>query len=56
MTKPEALAKLKAGESLSTAMLEPLGISFEAFLRFAQLSTEASARIIARYLEIEASK
>ena len=37
MSKEEALAKFKKTRKLSTDILEPLGISFESFLSFAQL-------------------
>lgn len=38
MSKEEAIAKFKKTKQLSTDILEPLGISFESFLKFAQLS------------------
>jgi len=41
---------LKTGE-LTTAMLPPLGISFESFLKFAQLDKRASQEIIRKILQ-----
>ena len=38
MTKQQALNKLKTTKTLSTGMLEPLGIPFEIFLRSVHLS------------------
>jgi len=38
MSKEEAIAKFKKTKQLSTDILEPLGISFDSFLQFAQLS------------------
>jgi hypothetical protein len=45
LTRDQALAKLKETRELSTGLLEPLGISFEAWLRFAQLPSERCAEI-----------
>tara|TARA_A100001515_G_C4555340_1_gene204819 strand:+ start:879 stop:1085 length:207 start_codon:yes stop_codon:yes gene_type:complete len=38
MTKEQAIKKLTETRILSTDLLEPLGISFETFLKFAQLN------------------
>jgi hypothetical protein len=38
MTFAQALSALKETRTLSTELLRPLGISFENFLRFSQLS------------------
>lgn len=38
MSKDEALKKLIKTRELSTGMLQPLGIPFEFFLRYSQLS------------------
>jgi len=51
MTREDAYRALKAGKPLSTAMLEPLGISFEAFLKFAQLGDKKISRVIEQYLK-----
>lgn len=51
MTREEAYRALKAGKPLSTAMLEPLGISFESFLKFAQLGDKRMSQIIDQYLK-----
>lgn len=40
MTFNQALHKLQSTRTLSTELLSPLGIPFENFLRFAQLSSE----------------
>ena len=39
MTFAQALSALKETRTLSTELLRPLGISFENFLRFSQLSS-----------------
>ena len=46
MTKQQALTELKRTRELNTNMLEPLGISFEAFLRLAQFSKEKRTQYI----------
>lgn len=51
MTREDAYRALKAGKPLSTAMLEPLGISFESFLKFAQLGDKKISRVIEQYLK-----
>ena len=40
MTKQQALEKLKETKELSTNMLNPLNISFESFLKYAQIGSE----------------
>ena len=40
MTKEQAIQKLTSTRILSTDLLEPLGISFETFLKFAQLNKQ----------------
>ena len=40
MTKQKALEKLKETKELSTNMLKPLNISFESFLKYAQIGSE----------------
>ena len=40
MSRTEALRLLKSTRTLSTNMLEPLGIPFENFLRLAQMDRE----------------
>ena len=51
MTRQEAVAKLKAERTVTTAMLEPLGIPFEWFLRFAQLQRAQADHIIRLLLD-----
>lgn len=46
MTKEQAIARLIVTRELSTDLLEPLGISFEQWLQFSQLSKEQSAQIV----------
>ena len=58
MTFNQALQKLKDDRILYTDMLEPLGLSFEFFLRFAQLSDKGVAKVTDRlisHLEKKAS-
>ena len=50
MTFDQALDKLKATGELTSAMLAPLGISFETFLRFAQGDTEWQEMSIIRLI------
>lgn len=40
MTKAQAIERLEKTRTLSTGMLKPLSIPFEAFLRFSILSPE----------------
>jgi hypothetical protein len=47
LTKADVLAKLKAGESLSTEMLPALGMTMEHFLRFAQLNDAQADKVLA---------
>ena len=51
MTRTQALKKLNETRQLSTKMLKPLGISFEAFLRFAQLPDARADAIMAQLIE-----
>ncbi len=46
MTKRQALYELKKNRKLTTAMLKPLGISFESFLRYAQLQGSQADEIV----------
>lgn len=46
MTRQEAKAKLIETRNLSTAMLEPLGISFETFLKVAQYNDETYSKVM----------
>ena len=46
MTKEEAVNKLIEEKDLSTSMLEPLGIGFETFLRWACLRDAVRAEVI----------
>lgn len=50
MTRADALARLKATRQLSTEMLDPLGIRFESFLRFSQLSDASAADIVTKLI------
>jgi len=50
MTRAQAIAKLVETRELSTDLLDPLGISFEAWLHFAQLSSERAAEITAQLI------
>lgn len=50
MTFDEALDQLKTTLQLSTAMLKPLGISFETFLRFSQGDSEWQEMSIIRLI------
>ena len=47
MKKITAMKKFLATRELSTELLKPLGISFESFLRFAQLPKEQADQLIA---------
>jgi len=55
-SRKKAIRELVRTRQLSTAMLAPLGISFESFLRFAQLpkerADEITEKLIAK-LEVE---
>lgn len=46
MTRDEAIQKLIETRNISTAMLEPLNISFEAWLRFAQIKDDETRNLI----------
>ena len=46
MTFAEALNTLKETRTLSTELLRPLGISFENFLRFSQLSSNRHEAVL----------
>lgn len=50
MDREEAYRELKSGKPLSTGMLDALGISFEAFLKFAQMGDKKASEIIKKYL------
>lgn len=51
MTKEQAIAKLTETRSLSTDLLEPLGLSFESWLRFAQQPKETCEKVVADLIE-----
>ena len=46
MTKKEAIKKLTETKILSTDLLEPLGISFETFLKFSQMNKKQQEEAI----------
>mgnify|MGYP001283330446 CR=1 FL=1 len=48
----EALSQLKETRKLYTSMLEPLGIGFESWLRFAQLSDTKRDQAISKLIKI----
>jgi len=56
MTKQQALTELKRTKVLKTDMLEPLGISFESFLRLGQFSKEKRAEAVERLIIAKDSK
>lgn len=46
LTKAQAIAKLTETRSLSTDLLEPLGLPFESFLQFAQRDKETQEKVM----------
>lgn len=50
MNFEQALDELKRTMDLNTEMLEPLGIPFDHFLRYCQLSSEQARRAIYRLI------
>lgn len=50
MTKQEAIDMLEITEELSTAMLEPLGISFEAWLAYVQATPQTREALIEKLI------
>lgn len=46
MTKQEAKDQLAKTRILSTSLLKPLGLSFEVFLRFAQVDKDTQNKVI----------
>ena len=46
MTRKQAIERLKKTRKLDTRMLDPLGISFESFLRFSQLPAEKCKKLV----------
>lgn len=46
MTKQEAKEQLAKTRILSTSLLNPLGLSFEVFLRFAQVDKDTQEKVI----------
>ena len=46
MEKREAIQKLRESKTITTEILDPLGISFESFLSFAQKDKETRKEII----------
>lgn len=55
MTKDETIAQLVETRTISTAMLEPLGYSFESFLRLAQMPKDAREGVISQLIEFYTS-
>ena len=51
MTQTQALHTLKTTRKLNTAMLKPLGVTFEQFLRFAQLGPATTQKAIDLLIE-----
>ncbi len=51
MTYKQALKKLKETRELNTKLLVPLNISFESFLRYAQLSEEQQENLMDKLIE-----
>ena len=51
MNFEQALDRLKSTMDLETSMLEPLGIPFDHFLRYCQMSSEQSRRAIYRLID-----
>ena len=51
MTQTQALHTLKTTRKLNTAMLKPLGVTFEQFLRFAQLGPATTEKAIDRLIK-----
>jgi hypothetical protein len=51
MTREQAIKRLVKTRQLDTRMLDSLGISFETFLQFSQLSKEATERAIDRMIK-----
>lgn len=46
LTRHVALEELRRTRILTTAMLKPLNVEFESFLRFSQLPLDVQARIV----------
>ena len=46
MTKQQALKELRETKTLTTRMLKPLGVSFETFLKYSQLTKEKREEVI----------
>ena len=51
MNKKEALAQLKETRVIDTSMLKLIGMSFEVFLQYAQLSKEAQDRVVSKAIK-----
>jgi hypothetical protein len=51
MTKKQAVKKLKDTGMITTAMLKPLGMNFEQFLRYAQLPSDTSALFVVELIK-----
>lgn len=51
MTQAQALHTLKTTRKLNTAMLKPLGVTFEQFLRFAQLGPVTTEKAVDLLIE-----
>ncbi len=51
MTKEQTLKELKETRVISTGMLKTIGMSFEIWLRYAQLSKEAQDRVVSKAIK-----
>ena len=51
MNKKEAIQQLKAKRQLSAAMLKPLNISIEIFLRYAELPDDRASEVVTKLIE-----
>ena len=51
MEKTEVLKLLKETKTISTEMLPVIGMSFEVFLRYAQLSQQAQQKIVLKAIK-----
>ena len=52
MTKQQAIEQLRASRQLTTNLLKPLNISFESFLRLAQMADDDCVRLVEELLEL----
>ena len=51
MDKQEILAQLKETRVIDTSMLKAIGMSFEVFLQYAQLSKEAQDKVVSKAIK-----